>query len=146
MVRVKRKVNGILCSLCITILLIPLAFSLHASATEAVILDHNGLDISYYGNTDEPVTWLIEYENEVQRFLNPVDDSWSDEEKLIYLHDYVVRRSNYTYGTEGNAASAYSVLIKREGICSGYTKAFMDIALRMGIHTDLWNATMHSIW
>ncbi len=75
----------------------------------------------------------IEYERAVAKILDGMDSDWSDEEKLFYLHDYIVTHCQYdlTYSDY----TAYGVLVEHCSVCQGYALAFMDLANRAGINT-----------
>ncbi|WP_092324251.1 leucine-rich repeat protein [Butyrivibrio sp. YAB3001] len=72
-----------------------------------------------------------QYENAVSKILSGMNKSWSDEEKLFYLHDYLVTHIQYD-GTYSNY-SAYDALVNHVCVCQGYAAAFDDLANRAGI-------------
>ena len=103
-----------------------------------------GLHVNaYLGNINDGATWPEEYEAEVFRFLSMVNPDWSDEQKIMFLHDYLVTRSDYDF--EGLNDSMirecqYGVLLGRGGICADYSEVFMELAGRMGFNVK----TIHS--
>ena len=84
------------------------------------------------------------YESTVYNILSGIDPSWSDEKKLLYIHDYIV--TNCQYDQTYNNYSAYDCLVEHSAVCNGYALAFCDLANRLGIETHmvasdkLWHA------
>ncbi len=124
------------------ILLIVLIFSLPISAFAKEPVE--GVQVNrYLGNINDGATWPEEYEAEVFRFLSLVNPDWNDEQKIMFLHDYLVTRSDYDFeGLKNNELleGQYGVLLGRGGICSAYSEIFMELATRMGLKVK----TVHS--
>lgn len=95
---------------------------------------------------------IAEYENAVAKILSGVDQRWNDEEKIFYLHDYIVTHCEYDYvsynsGNTKGAATAYAAIIKKLAVCSGYSSAFSDLANRLGIETSFISSDkMNHAW
>ena len=103
---------------------------------EAVEGDVTSLSILY-----EPIGKTVEYEKEAERVLSLMDPGWNDEEKLFFIHDYLVTHCGYDLGYyQNNIASdsytAYGALVKHVAVCAGYALAFKDLAEKAGIKAD----------
>ena len=72
-----------------------------------------------------------QYEEEVEKILSGMDDSWTDEAKLLYLHDYLV--TNCRYDLSYQRHSAFDAIVGHLSVCHGYALAYMDLARRAGI-------------
>ena len=75
------------------------------------------------------------YQNATQRILGMLEPGWSDMEKLLFLHDYLVTHCEYdlTYSNY----SAYDALVIGSAVCQGYAEAFRDLCVRSGIACSL---------
>jgi len=82
-------------------------------------------DSSY---TDEDVDT---YRAAVQAVVGMLDPNWSDAEKFLFLHDYLVTHCEYdlTY----SRYSAYDALVVGSAVCQGYALAFNDLCTQSGI-------------
>ena len=80
---------------------------------------------------DEAATMEEEYEQEVAAVLKGINPSWSDLEKLLYIHDYIA--TNCCYDLELEKRSAYDALVGHSAVCTGYALAFEDLVSRVGI-------------
>ncbi|MBE5844989.1 MAG: hypothetical protein E7302_12610 [Butyrivibrio sp.] len=86
------------------------------------------------------------YEQVVKEVLKGVNKKWSPEEKLFYLHDYIVTHTRYKVNYK-NSANAYGCMVEHEAQCAGYALAFCDIANRMGIETQyIVGMAMNHAW
>ena len=98
---------------------------------------------------------LREYFNDkVNEALSVVDDSMSDIDKMIALHDYIVLKAEYdldTFETHNNAHptsfSAYGVLVNNIGVCQSYTLAYIHLRNEVGIEVStVQSKTLNHIW
>ncbi len=87
------------------------------------------------------------YENEVRNILSGMSRGWSKEEKLLYLHDYLVTHTQYDQTYQRH--SAYNAIVDHKAVCQGYAEAYADLAKRAGIqavvitsryNNHAWNA------
>ena len=107
---------------------------------------------SYYGSMEDGAVWPEEFEEKVAQVLAGVDPDWSDEQKIVYLHDYLVTNCDYDFeALDSHDATKleglYGVMVKKKGICSGYTGAFVEIAGRMGIRSvSIGSSSMNHSW
>ncbi len=87
------------------------------------------------------------YESEVRKIFSGMNKGWTREEKLLYLHDYLVTHTEYdrTY----SRYSAYDAIVGHKAVCQGYAEAYADLAKRAGIECQVitsrannhaWNA------
>ena len=85
------------------------------------------------------------YEKAVQQALRCVNDSMTDEEKLLALHDYLAQRISYDYTyTKHNA---YNAFVERSSVCQGYTLAYEELLNRLGIANSCATSdAMNHIW
>lgn len=66
--------------------------------------------------------------------------SMTAEQKLRKIHDYLMKTCRYDYklteidGYE-DALTAYGVLVKKKGVCQGYTAAFSLLAQKAGVYS-----------
>ena len=77
----------------------------------------------------------VKYENAVNKILKGVNPNWRAEEKLFYLHDYLVTHTRYDESLK--KYDAYDALVGHDAVCSGYAEAFKDLANRIGIPTTV---------
>ena len=97
-------------------------------------------------------TMRAEYEAAVANVIAGVQPYWTDEQKLLYLHDYLVLNAEYGYPIVNGQSSylgqsAYSNLVLHKSVCDGYARAFYDIANRLGIETyDVVGDAMNHAW
>lgn len=71
--------------------------------------------------------------------------SMTDTEKVIAIHDYLVRNCVYTESSDDEEdeylASAYSVLIEGRGQCQGYSEAFVALCIISNIPARVISGT-----
>lgn len=100
----------------------------------------------YYNDTADNIAFKkIEYENEMNKILAGIDSEWSDLEKVVYVHDYLVQ--NYEYDTSYSIYDAYNFLTKGKGVCQSYTLVFCGIMQELGIDVSYASSDgMNHIW
>ena len=97
-------------------------------------------------------TMLREYEDAVATALAGISPSWTDEQKLCYLHDYICMNAEYDddqadFGNNPISQSAYGNLVLHKSVCDGFARAFYDLANRIGIKTyDVVGDQMNHAW
>ena len=74
------------------------------------------------------------YQKALKNVLSNIDKQWKDEEKLFYIHDYIVTHTEYETPS-GQYPAAYDVLINHVGICATYSMAFNELAHHVGIES-----------
>ena len=79
------------------------------------------------------------YEHVVANILAEVNPKWSDEEKVFFIHDYIVTHCQYDYSTDEeddyDKFTAYNCLVVGKAVCQGYSLAFKDLCNRLGVKT-----------
>lgn len=104
------------------------------------------LKVEYFDYDEEAIN------NETEKVLNLIDDSMSDLEKVIFIHDYLCIDVEYAYedylnGTvRPDAHSLKGALLDKSAVCDGYASAFqyymllLDIPCNTIINSDhAWN-------
>ncbi len=86
-------------------------------------------------------------DDKIAEILANIDDSWSQMEIALYLHDYIARNCEYdedTYNAGGTVTSAdvesfstYGALIDGLAVCEGYAQAFLTLARAAGLSCEL---------
>lgn len=92
-----------------------------------------GYVFTYMGTKDSLETQKSRFNAEVDKALAYVNDTMSDYEKALAVHDYIILNCEYDNeengeGTE-NAVShtAYGAMVDKLAVCDGYAKAFQYI-------------------
>ncbi len=83
-------------------------------------------------------------------YVEQINSSMSDEEKIRVIHDYIINNSKYDNDringiTKYNSNTAYGNLIEGYGICSGYTDSMAIFLDRMKIPNYKISSDKH-IW
>lgn len=63
-----------------------------------------------------------EFIDAVTDILKQIDDDWSDEEKALWVHDYLCTTADYDYTY--TKYSAYNILVEHSGVCNAYSLAY----------------------
>lgn len=93
-----------------------------------------------YGDGD-----VTDYQNTVQQILGMLDPNWSDEEKLLFLHDYLV--THCEYDTSLQRHNAHDALVVGSAVCQGYALAFNDLCRKAGITSSVISSqTLNHAW
>ncbi len=71
------------------------------------------------------------YNSELNKVLAGINKNWPDEEKVMYIHDYLVRHIKYDKTFKNY--SAYDGLVKKSVVCEGYSKIFEDLCNKVGV-------------
>lgn len=82
-----------------------------------------------FGNLSEAKE---KYEAKIEEILSTVDQSWDEERKVKYIHDYICNNVKYNLDAK-NANNAYGALVEGEAVCEGYSRAMQDLLQRLGI-------------
>ncbi len=103
------------------------------------------LYFEYTMEPDEIITARAFFEKEISAILSGIETSWSDMEKVLYLHDYLTQ--NYEYDTSYSIYDAYNFLHSRKGVCQAYMLVFTELMKRLGIPVKpVESVPMHHIW
>lgn len=72
------------------------------------------------------------FEAAADRIISQAGKLSTDVEKERFVHDAIVKESEYRLGAPLNQ-SAYSVLVGKSSVCAGYARAFQYIMMKLGI-------------
>ena len=78
----------------------------------------------------------------VEQIIAKVNPAWSDYDKALYLHDYVV--SHVSYRQEGYHQTAYGALVDGHAVCAGYARAYQLLLNSVGIPAFYISGTVYS--
>ncbi len=84
-------------------------------------------------------------DNEIEKILFSVDDSMSDLQKVLTLHEYMCE--NFRYDDSFESGNMYDMLRTGKGTCQAFTLTYMELLSRIGIESSYAysNEVMH-IW
>ena len=96
-------------------------------------------------------TSALTYNDIINDAISLLDDTMSDTEKALALHDYLVLRCDYDvkykYLDNKVMFTAYSALVNRVAVCQGYALAYIDLLNAAGIESKLVNSDeMNHAW
>ena len=74
------------------------------------------------------------FDNAVNKIIKGANQYKSNYEKEKYVHDYLVKNTEYDLNSRLNQ-SAYSALVYKESVCSGYARSFQYIMNELKIPT-----------
>ena len=83
-------------------------------------------DYDYYVDYELAVEYEItrkqaqQVREKVNQIVRRIPENWSDEKKVRYVNDYVVRHTAYNLKSKNSPYTPYSILMDREGVCDGY--------------------------
>ncbi|MGN0518533.1 MAG: transglutaminase domain-containing protein [Acutalibacteraceae bacterium] len=92
------------------------------------------------------------FDETCDKILSKVDPSWSDYEKALYMHDYIVLNAEYNsnydeWDSDTEDYNAYGILVNGMGICSGYACAYAHLLNLVGIENKFAESDdMDHIW
>lgn len=89
--------------------------------------------VSYSKNVSEQKDT---YEHVIEKVVAEIDPSWSDELKLMYLHDYMVTHCCFDFSDDSMKYTAYKALVEGTAVCQGYSLAYQDLAERLGLQVE----------
>ena len=87
------------------------------------------------------------YKMAISRILSGVNKNWSDFEKILYIHDYLV--TNCHYDLTFRHYQAYDAIVNNTAVCQGYSEAYKVLLNKLGIPCEIvtsyklnhaWNA------
>ena len=89
--------------------------------------------VSYSKNASEQKDT---YEHVIEKVVAEIDPAWSDELKLMYLHDYMVTHCCFDFSDDSMKYTAYKALVEGTAVCQGYSLAYQDLAERLGMQVE----------
>lgn len=83
----------------------------------------------------------------VEEVLTKVDTNMSDMEKVLLVHEYLIRKTTYKYDDDGLCYSAGGPLGNGAGVCAGYARAMILLLEEMDIEAYYARSTsMNHAW
>lgn len=96
------------------------------------------VNVSYYVDTKaEADAMVAELRSKVNSVLSNLRSSWSDYQKIQYLHDWLVLNSTPDEESIGgpHATNAYGAIVEGEPTCLGYAKGMFYLLSKAGYDT-----------
>ena len=108
---------------------------------------NNITTIDYLVNNSYSKEDIVKFNEAVETILEGIDSDWTDIQKLIYVHDYLVMHINYdeTYSN----FNAYNALVDGSCVCQGYALAYEYLLDQIDESFDcqvISSATMAHAW
>lgn len=101
--------------------------------------------VPYYDNIATIEERRTIYKQEMNKILQMVDSSWSDLEKIVFLHDYLAQ--NYEYDSSYTIYDAYNFLTEKTGVCMAYSLVYKGLLEQLGIEcTTAISESMNHMW
>lgn len=91
----------------------------------------NTLQISYSYSASDIPRMQKELDAVIENIESNVQPSWSDAEKVLYLHDYLAEHCEYDLSYKNN--DAYTALVEGKTVCQGYALAMCILCRRLDI-------------
>ncbi len=106
----------------------------------------NVFDVNMYCDPDRfSLSDVTDFRNTASSILSQVESSWSDEQKALFLHDYIVTHCEYDF-TFSNY-TAYHTLVTGSSVCQGYTLAYYYLLKQCGIEANVITSNdMNHAW
>ncbi|SEL09050.1 transglutaminase domain-containing protein [Ruminococcus albus] len=100
----------------------------------------------YSYDKDTAMSMLAEFYNEADKYLALVNDSMSNLEIAIVLHDAIVNDVAYEYPDVADKET-YSLLIEKVGYCDLYSKVYAYLLSQCGIRSEIvFSDAMNHEW
>lgn len=99
---------------------------------------------------DEVAAYRADYNERIEAILQQMElcqdgCSWTDFEKALWLHDYVV--SHFAYDKRERTRDAYGFLTDGAGVCQSYYLLYRELLTRCGIACDYAASdSMQHVW
>ncbi|MCR5797606.1 MAG: hypothetical protein K6G63_06770 [Eubacterium sp.] len=90
------------------------------------------LEPTYLYSKDEVASMNSEIELEANKILSGIQSSWSNLERVIYIHDKLITSSEYDT-SDNPSRNIYGLLVEKKAVCVGYTLAFIYLMEKLGI-------------
>lgn len=86
-----------------------------------------------------------DYHLEIEQICSRINKQWSDLEKALYLHDWIVMNCAYDLSLEHH--TAYDLLTSGTGICQAYAQTYRALLSACGIPCQYVNSPeMNHVW
>ena len=76
------------------------------------------------------------FNKKVNEIVSLIDPNWSDVEKIVFIHDYIITHCKYDYYLDDIHMDAYSCLVNGQAVCQGYALAFNLICSKVGVESE----------
>ena len=114
----------------------------------------NSIKPLYVFEKNEIPALIEKFDSATEKALSKVDESMSDMDKMIAIHDHIVLNAEYdieTYEAQNNnhptSFSAYGVLVENYGVCQSYTLAYSLLLKKVGIEVStVRSRSLSHIW
>lgn len=85
------------------------------------------------------------YDQELDGIVGLVDESWSDLEKVLFVHDYLA--AHYEYDLTYSIYDTYHFFAENTGVCQAYTLAYTAILQEMNLDVSyVSSSNLNHIW
>ena len=89
-----------------------------------------------YFDTNYNLSHITAFQSAVNTLLQQIDAGWSAEQKILFVHDYLITHCEYALGEKSNVYNAYNVMVDGSAVCHGYALAFNYIMKHLGISSE----------
>lgn len=87
------------------------------------------------------------FDSKVDEYISKIDDSMTDFQKAVILHDELVINCHYVDDTDSKYISAYDAIVEEEANCQGYSEAYAYLLSLVGVKTEIVESSaMYHIW
>ncbi|MCI2047176.1 MAG: hypothetical protein LKJ90_05620 [Faecalibacterium sp.] len=100
-----------------------------------------GVKVDWVWNCDDFPARLAAAEAAANDILAGMDQSASDYNKVLYLHDWLCRNVSYVSSEDATDQTIYGALVARQAVCSGYCNAFRYLLAKLGIEAGIVKGT-----
>lgn len=90
---------------------------------------------SYNSYADNYEKNLVRYREMIKEIASQVDETYTDYDKALWLHDYMI--DNFSYDYNYSSYSSLSMLDNKKGICSSYALLYKDLLEEVGIKNEI---------
>lgn len=100
---------------------------------------------SYKASGEELENMKAEYEALVSEIIGKIRPSWNNFEKVLFVHDYIVKNFEYDYSF--SVYDSYGMLKGGKGVCQAYTLLCIELLGRLDIGVGaVPSIDMNHIW
>ena len=89
--------------------------------------------ITLYAMSGFSKTHVNEFNTKVESIMSQIDPDWTDLEKALFLHDYLVTHCDYDTDTSNYHYDAYNCIVKGSCVCQGYSLAYDYLCRLAGV-------------
>ena len=100
---------------------------------------------NYLFSADEAKAAIEYVEKKIDAVVSRINASWSDAEKLLYIHDYTAL--NFEYDTSFGSTDVYTFFKNKKGTCNAYSMTLIALCGKLGIPCALVSSEkMYHSW